>query len=55
MLFVGKLSWQMTVVRNAYAFPPIPLMHTVNRVLTDNWVVGDQSFDVLVNKRIIMK
>jgi hypothetical protein len=43
------------VIRNAYAFPPIPLMHTVNRGLTDNWVMGDQSFNVLVNKPIIMK
>ena len=34
-----KLSWQMIVISNACAFPPIPLMHTVNRELADNWVM----------------
>jgi len=43
------------VIRNTRAFPPIPLTHTVNRGLTDNWVMGDQSFNVLVNKPIVMK
>jgi hypothetical protein len=43
------------VIRNACTFPPIPLMHTVNRGLTDNWVMDDKSFNVLVNKPIIMK
>jgi hypothetical protein len=43
------------VIRNACDFPPIPLMDTVNSGLTDNWVMGDQSFNALVNKPIIMK